>query len=149
MFYSSRETRWTLKFCSSSIRRKQSCRRSRDFGTFRHLTRPQRSLVGLGPEVYIPIASSRGELHARFFGEALAHSGAKRHGGCPPPVPWKDAKWPVPARVNPALAGVSSQLPLAGGGGGGGASDAPWLTRERLIAARRVTRRSKALVETV
>ena len=52
---------------------------------------------------------------------------------------------------NPALAGVSSHypvsshLPLAGGGG----SDAPCLTRERLIAAGRATRRSKSLDETV
>ena len=40
-----------------------------------------------------------GELHARFFREALAQSGAKRQGVVPTPlVPWKDAKWPVPAR---------------------------------------------------
>ena len=47
----------------------------------------------------MPIASSRGELHARFFREALAQSGAKRHGGHTPLVPWKDAIWPVPAWV--------------------------------------------------
>ena len=37
-----------------------------------------------------------------FFREALAQSGAKRQGAVvppPPPVPWRDAKWPVPARV--------------------------------------------------
>ena len=37
-----------------------------------------------------------------FFREALSQSGAKRHGGgvVPSPlVPWKDAKWPVPARL--------------------------------------------------
>ena len=37
-------------------------------------------------------------LHARFFREALAQSGAKRHrGSYKPPL----CRWPVPARVNP------------------------------------------------
>ena len=49
--------------------------------------------------VYIPIASSRGGLHARFLREALTQSGVKRQWGSHPPVPWKDWKWPVPARV--------------------------------------------------
>ena len=54
-----------------------------------------------------------------IFREALALSGAKQHGGRtnPPRVPWKDAKWPVPARVNPRPAGPSPTLPSAGGGG--------------------------------
>ena len=38
--------------------------------------------------MYIPISSSRGKLHARFFREALAQSGAKRQGGSyQPPTP--------------------------------------------------------------
>ena len=60
------------------------------FVTFRHLIWPQRSLVDLGPYIYISIFSSRGELHTRFFREALAQSGAKRQGGGrtnpPPPL---------------------------------------------------------------
>ena len=41
-----------------------------------------------------------------FFREALAQSGAKRQGGrtpSPPLVPWKYAKWHVPARVKVLL----------------------------------------------
>ena len=69
--------------------------------------------------MYISIALSRGELHARFFREALAQSGAKRHGGRinpTPLVPWKDAKWPVPARVKGFLLAseIVSEGPSAG-----------------------------------
>ena len=52
--------------------------------------------------VYTPIAPCGDEQHARFFRETLAHQG--RNGGLYHHVPWKDAKWPVPARVKTARA---------------------------------------------
>ena len=49
--------------------------------------------------LYINLFVSRRATCSFFFREALAQSGAKRQGGRTPLVPWKDAKWPLPARV--------------------------------------------------
>ena len=101
VFYSSQGTRWTLKFCCSSIRSKVIG--DHGFPHFSALTWPQRSLVDLEPEVYISISSSRGELHARFFPRSSSSIRGETARGVvptpPPHVPWKDTKWPVPARV--------------------------------------------------
>ena len=100
VFYSSQGARWTLKFPLAPSEAKLSATTG-----FRHF-----SALDLTSEVtgwprklslYINLFVSRRATRS-FFREALAQSGAKRQGGsCPPPplVPWKDAKWPVPARV--------------------------------------------------
>ena len=55
---------------------------------------------------------------------------------------------PCGAGLNPAVAGVFRHLRLAGGGGGG-VKRPHVITRERMAAERRATRRSKALDETI
>ena len=59
---------------------------------------------------FISISSSRGELHGSFFREALAQSGRNGKGSYPP-VSWKDAKWPVPARVKIPFLTILGQAP--------------------------------------
>ena len=50
---------------------------------------------------------------------------------------------------NPAVAGVFRHPRLSGGEGGGGVKRPHVITRERMAAERRATRRSKALDETI
>ena len=56
--------------------------------------------------LYINVFVSRRATRS-FFREPLAQSGAKPQRGSyqPPLVPWKDAKWPVPERVNTRTGG--------------------------------------------
>ena len=100
VFYSSQGTRWTLKFCSSSIRSKVIG----DHG-FRHF-----SALDLTSEVtgwprtfslYINLFVSRRATRSFFPRSSSSIRGETARGGRTPPplVPWKDAKWPVPARV--------------------------------------------------
>ena len=102
VFYSSQGTRWTLKFCSSSIRSKVIG----DHG-FRHF-----SALDLTSEVtgwprtlslYINLFVSRRATRSFFPRSSSSIRGETARGGRtnppPPLVPWKDAKWPVPARV--------------------------------------------------
>ena len=102
VFYSSQGTRWTLKFCSSSIRSKVIG----DHG-FRHF-----SALDLTSEVtgwprtlylYINLFVSRRATRSFFPRSSSSIRGETARGGRtnppPPLVPWKDAKWPVPARA--------------------------------------------------
>ena len=104
VFYSSQGTRWTLKFCSSSIRSKVIG----DHG-FRHF-----SALDLTSEVtgwprtlslYINLFVSRRATRSFFPRSSSSIRGETARGGSyqPPLVPWKDAKWPVPARVKPPV----------------------------------------------
>ena len=127
VFYSSHGTRWTLKFCSSSVRGKVIG----DHG-FRYF-----SALDLTSEVtswprtlslYIN-SSSRGELHARFFRETLAQSGAKRQGESyqPPLCRGRMRNGLCRRGLTRALLGLVRTLPSAGGGG---AVSAPHLSRK-------------------
>ena len=80
VFYSSRRTRWTLKFCSSCIRSKVISDHvfSSTFGTWPDLGQ------GLIQDLKLMYQSLRLEASYTlvfFFREALIQSGAKRHGG--------------------------------------------------------------------
>ena len=101
VFYSLQETRWTLKFCSSSTRSKVIG----DHG-FRHF-----SALDLTSEVTgwprtlslnINLFVSRRATRSFFpwSSSSIRVETARGVVPTPPPlVPWKDVKWPVPARV--------------------------------------------------
>ena len=101
VFYPSPGTRWTLKFFSSSIRSKVIG--DHGFSSISALdltsefTGWPRTL-----SLYVNLFVSRRATRS-FFPGALAQSGVKRQGGRTNPphplAPWKDAKWPVPAKV--------------------------------------------------
>ena len=101
VFYSSQGTRWTLKFCSSSIRSKVigdpgfSSISALDLTS--EVTGWPRTL-----SLYInPFVLRRATRSFFFPGSSSSIRGETARGVVPTPlVPWKDAKWPVPARVN-------------------------------------------------
>ena len=86
VFYSSQGTRWTLKFCCSSIRRKVIG----DHGFSSISALDLTSEVTGWPRtlsLYINLFVSRRATRSFFFREALAQSGAKRKGRTTPPPP--------------------------------------------------------------
>ena len=115
VFYSSQGTRWTLKFCSSSISSKVIVDHD-----FRHF-----SALDLTSEVtgwprtsslYINLFVSRRATRSFFPRSSSSIRGETARGGGRtnpyPLVPWKDAKWPVPARVKlwPERSNIDSRL---------------------------------------
>ena len=104
VFYSSQGTRWTLKFCSTSIRSKAIG----DHGFSSISALDLTSEVTGWPRtlsLYINLFVSRRATHSFFPRSSSSIRGetanGKRSYQPPPPlVAWKDAKWPVPARVN-------------------------------------------------
>ena len=121
VFYSSRGRRWTLKFCSSSIRSKMIGDHgfSSLFATWPDLRGQVKWRLTYDLKFIYQSLRLAASYTLVFFLQALAQSGTERHGGSNthtlPLVPWKDAKWLVPARVNPRPAGVFSRTRPAGG----------------------------------
>ena len=69
--------------------------------------------------LYINLFVSRRATCSFFSAMLQLNQGRNGKGGRTPLVPWKDAKWPVPARVNPPPPGLFLYPPQPGGGGVG------------------------------